>query len=193
AVDGVQVHQQDGWHEAKCVACYWKNAEGVCQTRYAVRFETAAQVAKTLGVAERAVRNWVHRYNHAGLDGLRDRRGGRKCRLSAEQLAQLKTRLLAEPQPDDGVCSLRGEDMRRILEREFGTKYARSSVYYLLHRTLDLSYVTPRPLHAKTDLAAQETYKKTSRRRWAKSAKNTPPNASKSGSRTRPASGSKAR
>lgn len=155
--------------------------------------EHVPRVAKTLSVAERAVRNWVHRYNHAGLDGLQDRRSGRKCRLSAEQLTRVKTRLLAEPQPEDGVCSRRGEDMRRILEQEFGTKYARSSVYYLLHRTLGLSYVTPRPLHVKTDLAAQEAYKKTSRRRWAKSAKNTPPNASKSGSKTKPASGSKAR
>jgi hypothetical protein len=43
AVDGVQVHQQDGWHEAKCVACYWKNPDGKCQTRYAVRFEAAAE------------------------------------------------------------------------------------------------------------------------------------------------------
>lgn len=155
--------------------------------------EHVPRVAKTLSVAERAVRNWVHRYNRAGLDGLRDGRGGRKCRLSTEQLARVRARLLAEPRPEDGVCSLRGVDMRRILEQEFGATYARSSVYYFLHHALDLSYVTPRPLHAKTDLAAQETYKKTSRRRWSKSRKSTPPSASKSGSRTRAASGNKAR
>lgn len=42
AVDGVQVHQDDGWHEAKCVACYWEDPDGERQTRYAVRFEGAA-------------------------------------------------------------------------------------------------------------------------------------------------------
>jgi hypothetical protein len=64
AVDGVQVHQEDGWHEAKCVACYWNDPaetgcadktldaraqasgaeppERKCQTRYEVRFEGAA-------------------------------------------------------------------------------------------------------------------------------------------------------
>lgn len=42
AVDGVQVHQEDGWHEAKCVTCYWNPVEGGVQTRYAVRFEGAA-------------------------------------------------------------------------------------------------------------------------------------------------------
>jgi hypothetical protein len=44
-VDGVQVHQQDGWHEAKCVACYEKDAEGETskrETYYAARFESAA-------------------------------------------------------------------------------------------------------------------------------------------------------
>ena len=155
--------------------------------------EHVPRVARTLSVAERAVRNWVHRYNRGGLVGLRDGRGGRKCRLSAEQLARVRARLLAEPRPEDGVCSLRGVDMRRILKQEFGAAYARSSVYYFLHHTLDLSYVTPRPLHVKTDRAAQETYKKSSRKCWSKSRKRTPPNASKSGSRTRAASGNKAR
>ncbi|TWT41007.1 hypothetical protein RAS1_36980 [Phycisphaerae bacterium RAS1] len=45
-VDGVQVHQADGWHEAKCVACYWDQPgqpAGVDrEVRYGVRFEGAA-------------------------------------------------------------------------------------------------------------------------------------------------------
>jgi len=44
-IDGVQVHQQDGWHEAKCVACYEKDGDGRTknrETHYAVRFENAA-------------------------------------------------------------------------------------------------------------------------------------------------------
>jgi transposase len=155
--------------------------------------EHVPRVAKTMSVAERAVRNWVHRYNRGGLDGLRDGRGGRKCRLSAEQLTQVRARLLAPPRPEDGVCSLRGVDLRRILEQEFNTRYARSSVYYFLHHTLGLSYLTPRPLHVKTDLAVQETYKKTSRKNRPKSRKSTPPNASKPGSKTKAASGNKAR
>jgi len=42
AVDGVQVHQDDGWHEAKCVTCYWDEPGGKRHTRHAVRFEGAA-------------------------------------------------------------------------------------------------------------------------------------------------------
>ncbi|MFH0980618.1 MAG: winged helix-turn-helix domain-containing protein, partial [Planctomycetota bacterium] len=47
--------------------------------------------------------------------------------------------------PEDHVCTLRGVDLRRILREEFQTPYARSSVYYFLHRTLGMSYAKPRP------------------------------------------------
>lgn len=155
--------------------------------------EHVPHVAQLLHVAERAVRHWVHRYNGSGLEGLRDRRGGRRCRLSPEQLHRVRVRLVAEPRPEDRVCSLRGVDIRRILQEEFHTEYARSSVYYFLHRTLDMSYVKPRPLHRKSDLAAQEAFKKTSPKGSRKSAPNIRAGGWKSGSRTRAASGSKGR
>ena len=122
--------------------------------------EHVPRVAQLFHVAERALRNWVAAYNRHGLAGLRDRRGGRRCRLAAADLAKLQARLLAEPTTADGVCSLRGVDIRRILREEFGTAYARSSVYYFLHRTLGFSYLKPRPFHEKTDVAAQDTFKK---------------------------------
>jgi hypothetical protein len=45
AVDGTTVRETDGFHEAKTVTCYWEDAEGARQARYAVRFETAALFA----------------------------------------------------------------------------------------------------------------------------------------------------
>jgi len=46
AVDGVMVHREQ-WNEAKCVTCYWEQADGKDQmrreARYAVRFESAEQ------------------------------------------------------------------------------------------------------------------------------------------------------
>lgn len=41
AVDGTMVHQDDGWHEAKCVTCYWDAPDGTRQARYTVRFAEA--------------------------------------------------------------------------------------------------------------------------------------------------------
>jgi transposase len=125
-------------------------------------------VARTIFMAERAVRNWVHRYNRAGLSGLSDRRMGRQCRLSARQLERIRKRIRAGPRAKDGVCSLRGRDIQRILEKEFHVQYARSSVYYLLHHQLGMSYLKPRPLHRKADPQAQTTFKKTSRKPLSK-------------------------
>jgi len=45
AVDGVMVHQEDGWHEAKTAVCYWEDAEGKRESRYVARFEGASEFA----------------------------------------------------------------------------------------------------------------------------------------------------
>src|SRR5512144_2737164 len=50
------------------------------------------RVAQLFHVAQRALRNWVNGYNRKGLSGLRDRRGGRRCRLTARG-----SRTLARP------------------------------------------------------------------------------------------------
>jgi len=63
------------------------------------------------------------------------------------------------PTPKDGVCSLRGVDVRRILAEEFGVLRSLSAVYYLLHR-LGYSYLRPRPRHRKFDAQAQAEFQR---------------------------------
>lgn len=155
--------------------------------------EHVPRVAQLFHVAQRALRNWVNAYNRKGLAGLDDRRGGRRCRLTVVELERLRARLLAEPTAADGVCSLRGVDIRRILREEYGAPYGRSSVYYFLHHTLGFSYLKPRPLHEQSDAAAQAAFKKTSPRSSRRSVASTRTGGWKSGSRTKPASASKAR
>ena len=148
-------------------------------------------VARSMSVAERAVRNWVHGYNRAGLVGLQDQRKGRQCRLSAPQLEKMRKRLREGARSEDGVCSLRGCDIQRILEKEFHVHYGRSSVYYFLHHQLGMSYLKPRPLHRKTDPEAQTAFKKTSEKSCKKSRKRIRADGSRSGSRTKAGSASK--
>ena len=45
AVDGVMVRENDGFHEAKTVICYWDTPQEKCAARYTVRFEGAAAFA----------------------------------------------------------------------------------------------------------------------------------------------------
>ena len=77
----------------------------------------------------------------------------------SEQQSQLKARLDSGPTAEDQVCTLRGEDIQRILEQEFGILRKLSSVYYLLH-SLGYSSLAPRPRHVKADPARQALFKK---------------------------------
>jgi transposase len=78
--------------------------------------ETGAAIAQRLGYTDRAMRKWIRRYNEDGLDGLRDLpRSGRPRRLEPALEEEVRQRLDAGAQPKDGVCTLRGEDVRRIL------------------------------------------------------------------------------
>lgn len=124
------------------------------------------KVAQALTLKERAIRNWIHHYNQCGLEGLRDHLQGRAAKLSSSQKEQLQRRIEAGPRPQDGVCALRGEDIRRILRDEFGLSYSLNGVYYILHQELGMSYLKPRPRHHQADPSAQEAFKKTSPKKW---------------------------
>lgn len=150
------------------------------------------EVAKVMSIEQRTIRNWVHRYNRFSLAGLHDHRGGkRKCRLSPAQQDALRHRIEAGPLPEDHVCSLRGEDIRRILRQQFTVVYSLPGVYYLLHHKLRMSYLKPRPLHHKADIAQQEAFKKTSLGSWRKFGGNIMVNDLKSGLRMKADSGSR--
>jgi len=92
------------------------------------------------------VRAWVARYNTGGVDALIDRPGrGRHKPLTDDQEQQLKDRLRTGPTEADGVCALRGEDVRRILEDEFGVVRCLQAVYDLLRWPEGDSANAPRP------------------------------------------------
>ena len=107
------------------------------------------------------VQRWVYAYRDHGAGVLEEgekERPGRPTRLPRERENDLRSRLDAGPRAGDGVCTLRGRDVRSILEREFGVTYSLQGVYDLLHR-LGYSCLAPRPRHEQQDLAAQKTFK----------------------------------
>lgn len=161
--------------------------------RLALLGQAPEQVGPQVLLSARQVRTWVRRYNAAGLGGLLDRPGrGRKGPLTAAQEQRLKERLRAGPTPADGVCSLRGADVRRILAAEFGVLRCLQAVYDLLHR-LGFEPLRPRPRHPKGDPARQEAFKKSCPRPSRRPPRPTRARRSRSGSRTRPASARRGR
>ena len=119
----------------------------------------ALAIARTLARSRRHVQDWVYAYRDGGIDGLAPKpRPGRPTKLPREREAELKARIDAGPIASDGVCTLRGKDVVRILETEFGVGYTLDGAYDLLHR-LGYSCLTPRPLHEKNDPAAVEHFR----------------------------------
>jgi transposase len=170
-----------------------KVARRLIAVRLAVLGHTAPDVAERVLLSERQVRTWVARYNGGGPEALADQPGrGRKRALTDDQEQRLRARLRAGPTDADGVCTLRGEDVRRILEQEFGVVRCLQAVYDLLHR-LGFEPLRPRPRHPKADPAAAEEFKRGSPNGSPRSRRPTPARGSRCGSRTRPGSGRRGR
>lgn len=118
--------------------------------------------AQAGGMDRQTLRDWVHRYNEHGVEGLRDTRNkGRAPALSAEQMQELEGLVLAGPDlATDGVVRWRCVDLRAQIKARFEVEVHESTVGKLLRR-LGMTRLQPRPFHPKSDAAAQEAYKKT--------------------------------
>lgn len=119
--------------------------------------------AENCGMDRQTLRDWVHRYNTEGLEGLSDRRSaGPAPRLSLDQKAEL-ARMVREG-PDlavDGVVRWRRADLQRKIKERFGVTMHERTVGKQL-AALGFRRLSVRPRHPKSDPEAQEAFKKTS-------------------------------
>lgn len=153
----------------------------------------ADAIAEALSRSRRFVQRWAYAYRDGGIDAIAvKKQKGPKVRLSPDQQQRLVRRLEAGPLKSDGVCTLRGRDVVQILKKEFQEPYSLNGVYDLLHR-LGFSSLRPRPRHRKNDPAAMEAFKVSAPLLSTPSANSTPASRWRSGSRTRPGSGSRGR
>ena len=124
------------------------------------------EAARIGGMDRQTLRDWVHRFNAAGPEGLLDNwTEGPKSRLSAEQLAELARIVEAGPDRErDGVVRWRRIDIKRVIKERFGVDFHERYVGTLLKK-LGFSHISARPRHPAQDERIVEAYKKTSRRR----------------------------
>lgn len=125
------------------------------------------------------LRDWVHRYNALGVEGLKSRHApGRPPALSGLQRAELLRIVLAGPDPEiDGVVRWRCVDLQAAVERRFGVKVHGHTVARWLHE-LGLTRLQPRPYHPKKDPQAETDFKKTSQA-WSKPRSPGPPSSAR--------------
>lgn len=120
------------------------------------------EIAACVGRSQRFVAEWAGRYRGGGIEALVPKKQpGRQPKLTAKQEKKLKARLDAGPRETDGVCTLRGKDICRIIEQEFGVVHTLGGIYDVLKR-LGYSSLMPRPRHRKNDPAAMEAFEKQS-------------------------------
>jgi transposase len=104
---------------------------------------TAAAIG---GMDRQTLRDWVHRFNAEGPDGLLDRwKSGRASKLTAEQKAELAA--VVEKGPDRegiGLGGWRRANLKSVIEDIFGVVYHERSVARLLHE-LGLAHLSARP------------------------------------------------
>ena len=117
--------------------------------------------AEGCAMDRQTLRDWVHRYNELGPDGLHDRprRNGPRPRLSMEQLAEIEE--WVEQGPDferDGVVRWRCVDLQQRIKQEFGVQLHERSVGKLL-RKLALRRLSVRPPHPQSKPEEQAVFK----------------------------------
>ena len=122
--------------------------------------------AKIGGMDRQTLRDWVHRFNAWGPDGLLDNwTEGPKPRLSDEPMAQFAQIVEAGPDRErDGVVRWRRIDLKRVIAERFGVNFHPRYVGRLLHK-LGFSHMSARPRHPAQDERIVEAFKKTSRAR----------------------------
>ena len=119
--------------------------------------------ARIGGMDRQTLRDWVHRFNAHGPEGLVDTWSkGAEPRLSKEQRAEIAQ--LVETGPDRAVHGLarwRRIDLQRVILERFGVTYHERTVGKLL-KALGFSHISARPRHPAQDARTIETFNKTS-------------------------------
>jgi transposase len=147
------------------------------------------EAARLSGMDRQTLRDWVHRYNDEGVEGLKSRSiPGRTPVLSEQQKAELRRLVIDGPDPAiHGVVRWRCVDLQAEVARRFHVEVHENTIARWLHE-LGLTRLQPRPVHPQKDPEAEAAFKKTSPI-WSqpRSQRAPPAGRSKSGSRTRPA------
>jgi transposase len=118
--------------------------------------------ARVGGMDRQTLRDWVHRFNERGPDGLKDSWSkGNPPRLSPDQQADLAR--LVETGPDravHGVVRWRRIDLQRLIAERFGVAYHERTIGKIL-KSLGFSHISARPRHPAQDGQTVTAFKKT--------------------------------
>ena len=118
-----------------------------------------SEAARIGGMDRQTLRDWVHRFNASGPEGLKDIPStGHPPRLSPAQQAELAQ--LVETGPDravHGVVRWRRIDLKQLIAERFGVTYHERTVGKILHQ-LGFSHISARPRHRRASLCSPSSH-----------------------------------
>ena len=121
------------------------------------------EAARVGGMDRQTLRDWVHRFNEEGPEGLTNRKGaGRPRLLSDEQMRELGEIVETGPDPArDDVVRWRRIDLVGVIEERFGIVCSERVISDYLEE-LGFSHISGRPKHPGQDGRVIKAFKKTS-------------------------------
>ena len=113
------------------------------------------EAARIGGMDRQTLRDWVHRFNEQGPDGLINAKSpGRPSKLSTEQKEELRRLVETGPDPEkDLVVRWRCVDLKRVLGERFAVDLSEVSLGRVL-KQLGFSHISARPQHPAQDAEA---------------------------------------
>ena len=126
--------------------------------------KTKTEVAEMFQITFPTLREWLTRFIAEGIEGLKERTGkGRKRKLPPEREEEFRQQIEKLQENREGG-RVRGQDIQVLLKEKFCVDHALPSVYHVLERC-GLSWISARSKHPKSDVSAQEEFKKNSKKK----------------------------
>lgn len=126
--------------------------------------KTITATAQICRVGRSAIYDWIDRFKKGGIEALREKPGrGAKPKLPPDQHMIFREAVL-ELQNHRRGGRIKGMDVMKLMKEKLGIECSLDTVYRAL-ATVDLVWISARSKHPKTDLEAQEVFKKTSKKK----------------------------
>jgi transposase len=125
---------------------------------------TITATAQMCRVERSIVYDWIDRFKRAGIEGLKEQEGrGLKPKLSKDQHQTFREAVL-ELQNQRSGGRIKGLDVMKLMQEKLGIECSLDTVYRALAK-VGLVWISARSKHPKTDVAAQDAFKKTSKKK----------------------------
>jgi transposase len=129
--------------------------------------KSLSDTARIVKVLPRTVITWVSKFRKNGIDGLKEQRGRGRKRSIEEKDEEAIGVLVEEMQRKKEGGRIRGADVHKMIAVQYGINLSNGSLYRVLHRA-GLSWITGRSRHPQADVAKQEGFKKTLKKKFNK-------------------------